>query len=139
MNYFLGSMFSFLVIFIFLKLSSYDSYKKSPIRLRYSQSHIFELVKPILPEEAFVRKRKETQTSRHERKTNVRVIILDRQAYFVRDNLFYVADMDGNDIDNESARLVDTMSMNKVQLDKMLFIMDQLKEGDSNDSSGTGN
>ena len=47
--------------------------------------------------------------------------------------------MDGNDIDNESARLVDTMSMNKVQLDKMLFIMDQLKEGDSNDSSGTGN
>jgi hypothetical protein len=139
MSYFLGSMFSFLVIFIFLKLSSYDSYKKSPIKLKYSQSHIFELVKPILPEEAFKRKRKETQTSKHERKTNVRVIILDRKAYFVRNSLFYVADMDGNDIDTESATLVDTMSMDKVQLDKMLFIMDQLKEGDSNDSGGARN
>lgn len=139
MSYFLGSMFSFLVIFIFLKLSSYDSYQKSPIRLRYSQSHIFELVKPILPEEAFKRKKKETQTSKHEEKTNIRVIILDGKAYFVRNSLFYVADMDGSDIDTESATLVDTMSMDKVQLDKMLFIMDQLKEGDSNDSGGARN
>jgi hypothetical protein len=41
-------------------------------------------------------------------------------------------------IDKDSAEQVDTISMDKVQLDKMLFIMDKLREGINDDSRGSG-
>jgi hypothetical protein len=41
-------------------------------------------------------------------------------------------------INKEAAEQVDTMGMDKVQLDKMLFIMDKLREGINDDSRGSG-
>ena len=40
-------------------------------------------------------------------------------------------------MDKESAEKVDTIHMDKVQLDKMLFIMDKLREGIDDDSRGS--
>ena len=79
-----------------------------------------------------------TQSKMHYDKTNVKVIILDNQAYWIKDNIFYKAPLDGQSIDKESAEQVDTMHMDKVQLDKMLFIMDKLREGINDDSRGSG-
>jgi hypothetical protein len=79
-----------------------------------------------------------TQSKRHYDKTNVKVIILDNEAYWIKDNIFYKAPIDGQAIDKESAEEVDTIHMDKVQLDKMLFIMDKLREGISDDSRGSG-
>ena len=79
-----------------------------------------------------------TQSKMHYDKTNVKVIILDNQAYWIKDNIFYKAPIDGQSIDKESAEQVDTMHMDKVQLDKMLFIMDKLREGINDDSRGSG-
>jgi hypothetical protein len=79
-----------------------------------------------------------TQSKMHYDKTNVKVIILDNQAYWIKDNIFYKAPIDGQSIDKESAEKVDTMHMDKVQLDKMLFIMDKLREGINDDSRGSG-
>ena len=79
-----------------------------------------------------------TQSKRHYDKTNVKVIILDNQAYWIKDNIFYRAPIDGQSIDKESAEEVDTIHMDKVQLDKMLFIMDKLREGINDDSRGSG-
>jgi hypothetical protein len=79
-----------------------------------------------------------TQSKIHYDKTNVKVIILDNQAYWIKDNIFYKAPLDGQSIDKESAEQVDTMGMDKVQLDKMLFIMDKLREGINDDSRGSG-
>jgi hypothetical protein len=42
-------------------------------------------------------------------------------------------------IDKDSAEQVDIMSMDKIQLDKMLFIMDKLREGIDDDNRGSGN
>jgi hypothetical protein len=47
--------------------------------------------------------------------------------------------MDGQHINKESTRRVDTMAMDKVELDKMLFIMDQLRDRNINDSGSSGN
>ena len=44
-----------------------------------------------------------------------------------------------NLISKDSAIQVDTIHMDKVQLDKMLFIMDRLREGINDDSRGSGN
>ena len=79
-----------------------------------------------------------TQSKMHYDKTNVKVIILDNQAYWIKDNIFYKAPLDGQSIDKESAEQVDTIHMDKVQLDKMLFIMDRLREGINDDSRGSG-
>ena len=78
-----------------------------------------------------------TQSKIHHEKTNVKVIILDNQAYWIKNNIFYKAPLVDQLIDKDSAEEVDTISMDKVQLDKMLFIMDKLREGINDDSRGS--
>jgi hypothetical protein len=80
-----------------------------------------------------------SQSKVHHDKTNIRVIIVENNAYWIKDNIFYKAPLVNELIDKESAEQVDTISMDKVQLDKMLFIMDKLREGINDDSRGSGN
>jgi hypothetical protein len=78
-----------------------------------------------------------TQSKNHYDKTNVKVIIVDNNAYWIKDNIFYKAPLVDQLIDKDSAEQVDTISMDKVQLEKMLFIMDKLREGINDDSRGS--
>ena len=68
----------------------------------------------------------------------IKVIIFDNDAYWIKDNIFYKAPLVNELIDKEAAEQVDTIHMDKVQLDKMLFIMDKLRDGKSHDSGSTG-
>ncbi len=77
------------------------------------------------------------QSKNHYNKTNLKVIILDSNAYWIKDNVFYTAPMVDHFVDKDNAREVDTISMDRVQLDKMLFIMDKLREGINDDSRGS--
>jgi hypothetical protein len=55
---------------------------------------------------------------------------VESQAYWIRSNVFYTADLNEMGlVDFDSARPVDTMTMSKVQLDKMSFIVEKLTEG----------
>jgi hypothetical protein len=139
MEYFLGSAITMIAMFVTTRLISYNKLNTKNNIPRYSQSHIHMLVLPLLPEIKKYKKKMITQSSKHEEKTNTRVVIFDNKAYFVKDGTFYCAEMDGKDIDGASATLVDTMGMDKVQLDKMLFIMDQLRDGKQNDSGDSRN
>jgi hypothetical protein len=80
-----------------------------------------------------------SQSRVHYDKTNIKVIIFDDNAYWIKDNIFYKAPLVDQLIDKEAAEQVDTIHMDKVQLDKMLFIMDKLREGINDDSRGSGN
>jgi predicted ribosome-associated RNA-binding protein Tma20 len=82
---------------------------------------------------------KKSQSKIRQEKENVKVIIVENTAYWIKDNAFYTAPMVDNLINKDYAIQVDTSSMDKVQLDKMLFILDKLREGISNDSRGAGN
>jgi hypothetical protein len=79
-----------------------------------------------------------TQSRNYHEKMNIKVIIVDENAYWVKDNIFYTAPMIDEHIDNDMVREVDTISMDKIQLEQMLFIMDKLREGISDDSRGSG-
>ena len=79
-----------------------------------------------------------TQSQIQHDKTNIKVIIFDRNAYWIKDNIFYKAPLVDDLINKDAAEQVDTMGMDKVQLDKMLFIMDKLREGINDDSRGSG-
>jgi len=82
---------------------------------------------------------KKSQSKIRQEKQNVRVIIVEDTAYWIKDNAFYTAPMVDNLIVKDYAIQVDTIHMDKVQLDKMLFIMDKLREGINDDSRGSGN
>jgi hypothetical protein len=139
MEYFLGSALTMLAMFITTRLILPRTLKTKVNNFRYSQSHIHTLVMPFIPDLKTYRKKMITQSSKHEERINIRVVILDNKAYFVKDGGFYCADMDGDFIDKQSATVVDTIGMDKVQLDKMLFIMDQLRDGKKNDSGDSRN
>lgn len=78
-----------------------------------------------------------TQSKSHYDKSNLKVIIFDNNAYWIKDNIFYSAPMIDQFIDKENVEQVDTINMDKVQLDKMLFIMDKLREGINDESRGS--
>lgn len=97
------------------------------------------LILPLVPEIKNYKKKMVTQSSKHEDRVNIKVVIFDNKAYFVKEGIFYCADMNGDFIDKSSTTVVDTIGMDRVQLDKMLFIMDQLRDGKKNDSGDSRN
>ena len=70
---------------------------------------------------------------------DIKVIVLDDQAYWVSNNTFYVAEAINGEIQLHTARPINTNGLSKKDLNKMLFILDSLKNGSKNDSSSTGN
>jgi hypothetical protein len=108
------------------------------IKVPYSQSNIVSVLKPlgVLNYVTDSKELKKTQASEYEKSQTVRVIMTENQAYWIKDNVFYTADIDENFyINNESTRRVDTMNMDKVQLEKIMFIVDKLTEESRNDDS----
>lgn len=136
MEYLIGSLSTFILLGLMSKkMLSAKNNKK--ISLSYCQSHIFEIVKPLLP--PITKPEVPTQSRAYEEKSSVKVIIMYDQAFWIRDNVFYTANMKDGYVDKETTRRVDTMGMDKVELNKMLFIMDQLRDGKLNDSGSSGN
>jgi hypothetical protein len=137
-EYFVGACLGVL----FMMINNYrikQTFKEKPSDFRYSQSHIYEIIRPLLPLIPNKQKNKNTQSYKYEEKFNVKVIIIKNNAYWIKDNVFYTAQIDENGIDKDSTSVVDIMGMDKVELDKMLFIMDQLRDGESDDSGSSRN
>lgn len=139
MEYLLGSFTTFVLIFL-MSFIKREDVKKQKLTVRYSQSDIFTLIKPLLPPiiNRTIKQRK-SQSKIYDQKTNIRVIIVEDMAYWVKDNVFYKASITKDGVDSETTKVVDTIGMDSVELDKMLFIMDRLREGFDNDSGSTGN
>jgi hypothetical protein len=134
-NYLLGFFSTIFIFFCVAKLSAkmfVIEKVKSPYR--YSQKNIHYLVSPYIG--VIPNKPKNTQSLKHFNKTNLKVIIVDGEAFWVKDNTLYTAKVNHEGVDKDTTSVVDTMSMDKVQLDKMLFIIDQLRDGNNNDSRG---
>ena len=138
MKYIAGSLMTLVAMFIASRIIFRNVPKNEKNMYRYSQSHIHHLVHPLLPPTSKIKKRIRTQAIKHFEKTNLRVIIVDDDAYWIKDNVLYTGKITPNGVDKETASVVDTMSMDKVQLDKMLFIMDKLRDGKSHDSGSAG-
>jgi hypothetical protein len=141
MDFLLGTVTTTLILFIFLVFLINKRNKREPFFLiRYSQSHIHRILSPLLPQVDQISKinNKDNQSSRHLKNTNVRVLIVEGKAYWTKNNVFYVSNIVDGDIDKNNAQVVDTMGMNKVELDKMFFIVQKLTEGKKNDGRGRG-
>ena len=107
---------------------------------KYRQSSIYEMVKDVLPKQRFDKTKVITQSQRHIQKNMLRVVIADGSAYWILNNVFYTANAINGRVDEETIKPLDIENMPTKELDKMLSILDDLKQGvGPNDSSGTGN
>ena len=107
---------------------------------RYRQSSIYEMVKDVVPKQRFDKPKVITQSQRHIQKNMLRVVIADGSAYWILNNVFYTANAINGRVDEETIKPLDIENMPTKELDKMLSILDDLKQGvGPNDSSGTGN
>jgi hypothetical protein len=107
---------------------------------KYRQSYIYEMVKDVLPKQRFDKPKVITQSQRHIQKNMLRVVIAEGNAYWILNNVFYTANAINGRVDEETIKPLDIENMPVKELDKMLSILDDLKQGvGPNDSSGTGN
>ena len=107
---------------------------------KYRQSSIYEMVKDVIPKQRFDKPKVITQSQRHIQKNMLRVVIADGSAYWILNNVFYTANAINGRVDEETIKPLDIENMPTKELDKMLSILDDLKQGvGPNDSSGTGN
>jgi hypothetical protein len=133
MDFLLGTVTTTLVIFIFIVFLINKRNKREPFFLiSYSQSHIHKILSPILPQVNQITKMvsKNNQSAKHLKSVNIRILIIDGKAYWTKNNVFYVSEIIDGNVDKINAKVVDTMGMSKVELDKMLFIIDQLRKGE---------
>ncbi len=107
---------------------------------KYRQSSIYEMVKDVVPKQRFDKPKVITQSQRHIQKNMLRVVIAEGNAYWILNNVFYTANAINGRVDEETIKPLDIENMPVKELDKMLSILDDLKQGvGPNDSSGTGN
>jgi hypothetical protein len=141
MEYFLGSvatLISVAVFNIFLRKGITNKKLEMPI-LKYSQSHIHVLLKPFMPSNSVRFKPiKESQSLKYHKDIYIKIMVMENKAYWIRDNTLFVADVVDGELVKETSRQVDTMSMDKVQLEKVMFVVEQLTEDSSNDHGSSG-
>lgn len=105
----------------------------------YSQSSIHLMIKDFLPKGLYEKPIEQSQALKHIEKNTVKVIFIDSKAYWVSNNIFYCAEAIGSNVDIDTTEPVDVSNMSKKDIDKMLFILDNLKNGSNDDSSSAGN
>lgn len=127
------------LITIWFILKRVKSKKVNIGKLMYRQSHIHEIVKNLIPKDLTNKPNKVSQSRKHIEKNMIRVIMLDGMAYWVSENIFYVSETVNGDPDLDTARPVDTLSMSKEEIKKMLSILDSLKSGVSDERGSAGN
>jgi archaellin len=80
-----------------------------------------------------------SQSKKRKEKKNIKVLVLGQDAYWVIDNIFYIGKALNGKVKPETGTPIDTSNMSKEKIEQMLFILDSLKNGNSNDSRSTGN
>ena len=105
--------------------------------IRYSQSSIHLMIKDFLPKTLYEKPRQQSQSLMHVDKNTVKVIFIEDKAYWVSNNIFYCAEAIGGNVNIDTTEPIDTNNMSRKDIDKMLFILDNLKNGRDNDSSST--
>jgi hypothetical protein len=107
--------------------------RRKRIRLKhigFRQSMLHHIMKGMIPSNAELNSKKKRQSNVHNTGNVVRVIRTpDSKAYWVEDNIFYYADVVDGQFDPNAKKAVDTSELSKKEINKLLFILDNLKNG----------
>ena len=109
-------------------------------KIKYRQSDVYEMIKNVIPRQKFDKPKFITQSQKHIQKNMLKVVITEGKAYWILDNIFYTADAINGRVDENTIKQLNFENMSKTELDKMLSILDDLKQGvRPNDSGSAGN
>ena len=128
MEYFLGSLITLATIYVANRFLN-SKMPKTKSLVKYSQAYKYEGLKDIFKKMLAPKPPIKTQASKHLNNHSTRFLFLQDNAYWIKDNALYTAKLIDGKVDEESTRTVDTMGMDKVQLDKTIFIVSKLTEG----------
>lgn len=82
-------------------------------------------------------KKKVSQLMKYEESNRIDVLVMGDNAYWVSNNVFYTGNIVDGSIDHDTTKPIDVLNMQKEEVDKMLFILDSLKNGNKNDFGGS--
>ncbi len=138
MEYIIGSFVTLATLALAWWVVTARNNKQNTIKFFYTQSNIYERIKPSLPYMPL--RELKTQATKYQDSLSVKILFTENKAYWIRDSVFYVAEISEDGfIDYPTSKPVDTMHMDKVELDRMSFIVDKLTEGEQNDRGNSGN
>jgi hypothetical protein len=137
MEYFAGSIVTLVTMYIVAKLVNHPKNNIKSVKTNFSQSRQHELVADFIPMTA--PKPVITQSRKHEQSQYVRIFFIGNDAYWIEDHRVYTAKFENGIVDKENKKTVDMTTIDKVELEKMIFVVERLTEGLSNDSGNSGN
>jgi len=136
MEYVVGAVLTLFIVAVANSLISKEHKTKMSV-VRYSQSYIYSVVAPMMFGFNGPIPKRSTQANNYQEEAYVKIVIVENKAYFIKNSGFYVANVVEGDVDKDSTKEVDTMSMNDVELKNIMHIVEVLTGGDRNDSGGT--
>jgi hypothetical protein len=117
-------------ILLFAILKSRETKKLKLKKIVFQQSSVHETLKYFLPTNAELRKKKRSQVVNHSERNTTKIIKTpDNKVYWVANNIFYCAEVVNGEFDPSTATPINTENLSKKQLDELLFILDNLKNG----------
>lgn len=138
MEYVLAVGLTLILSWSIIELSRYKALKNLS-NVKYRQSDIHQTIINLIPQKLNSKKEIESQSIKHAANTMIKIIVIDSKAYWIKDNIFYSAETRSGDIVEHTTEPVDVSTMSKKDIDKMLFILDNLRKGKNDDSGSTGN
>ena len=138
MEYVVGAVLTLVIVATTNKLINKQLKGEKRTVVRYSQSHIYSVVAPMMFGFGGPIPKRSTQSYNYQEEAYTRVVVVDGCAYWIKENTFYTAEVVDGIVNKESTKEVDAMSMNDVELKKMLVIVETLREGGNDAGGGTG-
>ena len=105
----------------------------------YRQSDMHNMLKEFFFRDIFDNKAASSQSKIWKEKKTTKFLVIDQKAYWVSNNMFYVGDADNGQVRPETGKPIDISTMSPKEVNKMLFILDNLNGGRRNDRGGAGN
>lgn len=137
MEYLLGSVMTIISLYFVRVFFLRNNGNKAMPAITFSQSRIFDMTNPYMATNIYTIS-PETQSSKYEDSQRIPVVLTNEKAYWILNSTFFEADQVNGEIKKESTKPVDIMGMNKVQLEKMMFIVEQLTEGGKDENRNSG-
>jgi hypothetical protein len=138
MEYALASVLALALSFILISWIG-SKRKISSKKIMYRQSDTHNFLKEFFSRNIESNNKKSQIQKRKEENSTKIIVTEDDRAYWVINNIFYTANVIDGRPDFDNAIPVDTSNMSKKELDKMLFILDNLGRGDKNERGSSGN
>lgn len=137
MEYIFGSLITLTAFFVFNKMTRKMITTKIPIP-NFTQSKKVQLTKDYLINITTSEPKPKTQSGEHEKKNSIKAFFWADNVYWIENGYLVTAKLNNDGIDETTKKRVDTYTLDKVELDKITFIVDKLTEGNKDDSGNSG-